>query len=170
LPAPIPTKTCPKCSHAKRITDFYKSSRIGGDGYDNVCKKCRAQYSKNWRQENVHINYNITKDHHQYMLEIRGERCPICGEKDEVPHIDHCHKTGKVRGLLCQRCNMALGFLRDNPRACLRAAVYLQSAGEPGFPCNLGTLDSLVMEAFANLTPRRRMRVGIRFKGPAAGH
>lgn len=165
MPAPLPTKRCSKCTEVKKLSEFYKSARASGDGHDGLCKGCRSNYSRNWRKENVHINYDLTQEQHEQMLETRGSRCPICGEIDESPYIDHCHKTGKVRGLLCQRCNTALGFLRDNPRACLRAAIYLQSAADPGFPCNLSTLNSLVDEAFAGLKPRRRSAVRFRFAG-----
>lgn len=59
-------------------------------------------------------------------MAAQGLLCPICATPNTLtPHVDHCHKTGKVRGILCHRCNIALGMLLDNPNACLRAAVYL---------------------------------------------
>lgn len=115
------------------------------------------------RRSNLRINYGITGDQYDQMLEQRGRLCPICGDPNDAPHVDHCHKTGKVRGLLCRRCNLALGMLKDNPKACLRAAIYLQSSLEPGFPCTLNTLNALVAEAFAALGPRKRRQLRRRF-------
>lgn len=118
------------------------------------------EYGKRWRRKNL---YGITTRQYENMLEQRGGKCPICGRPDAAPHIDHCHKTGKVRGLLCRRCNIALGMLLDNPHACLRAAVYLQSSTEPAFPSTLNTLNTIVADAFAALTPRRRRKERARF-------
>lgn len=61
------------------------------------------------------------------------KRCRICGKpltkvggtKDQVAHIDHDHETGKVRGLLCQECNIGLGKFRDNTEYLLSAISYL---------------------------------------------
>ena len=51
--------------------------------------------------------------------------CVICPEAPPV-HVDHCHKTGRVRGVLCFNCNAGLGLLRDNPDVMNRAADYLE--------------------------------------------
>lgn len=54
-------------------------------------------------------------------------RCAICREIERGQRlvIDHCHATGKLRGLLCPRCNSAIGLLQDRPSLCLKASVYL---------------------------------------------
>jgi hypothetical protein len=166
MPAPTPTKICTRCRENKPLEEFPRSpSKYAIHGRGWACKKCRAITAAAWRNKNLPLFYGISTEQYEQLLETRGTRCPICGDKNESPNIDHCHKTGKVRGLLCGRCNTALGMLRDNPRACLRAAIYLQSAGEPGFPCNLNTLNSLVDEAFAGLKPRRRSALRFRFAG-----
>ncbi|MFP3967298.1 endonuclease VII domain-containing protein [Actinomadura fulvescens] len=54
-----------------------------------------------------------------------GDRCPICWSAPAV-HVDHCHETGKVRGLLCPECNTGMGQLRDDPVTLRRAADYLE--------------------------------------------
>lgn len=48
-----------------------------------------------------------------------------CRRPNKTPHIDHCHETKKVRGLLCGRCNYLLGVAQDNPLVLARAALYL---------------------------------------------
>ena len=63
------------------------------------------------------------------LLYSSAERCQICGKKLTVLNraLDHDHKTRKVRGILCKPCNLALGYLRDNPRIAERAMLYLRS-------------------------------------------
>lgn len=58
-------------------------------------------------------------------LEQQGS-CKICGEFLKKPHIDHCHTTGKVRGLLCMRCNTGIGMLRESEEIMNRAISYLR--------------------------------------------
>ena len=63
------------------------------------------------------------------LLEKQKNLCAICGngEKTRALSIDHCHKTKKVRGLLCKKCNTAIGMLNDNPELVLSAYNYLQN-------------------------------------------
>ncbi|MEV7402864.1 endonuclease domain-containing protein [Streptomyces sp. NPDC091267] len=61
-------------------------------------------------------------------LELRARPCDICGTEPtpDTPHgVDHCHETGRVRGVLCRSCNLALGHFRDDPERVLKAARYL---------------------------------------------
>ena len=61
------------------------------------------------------------------MLEHQNECCLICNKNDEKALcVDHCHKTGKVRGLLCNKCNKALGLFNDNIELIKVAASYLE--------------------------------------------
>ena len=70
--------------------------------------------------------YGITlKDYRRLVREQRG-RCAICGLAPKKLFIDHCHKTGDVRGLLCAGCNSYLGRIKDSPRTLLKAIKYLQ--------------------------------------------
>lgn len=73
--------------------------------------------------------FGITKDDYAGMVVAQGSKCAICGTFHEYAAalaVDHCHSTGKVRGLLCRSCNTALGFLKDDV-ALLRAAIdYLE--------------------------------------------
>jgi hypothetical protein len=62
---------------------------------------------------------------------MRAQGCGICGKATEPGrwgnlHIDHCHKTGKVRGVLCSECNSAIGKLKDDPDLLRKAIVYLE--------------------------------------------
>ncbi|MFE5535310.1 endonuclease VII domain-containing protein [Streptomyces sp. NPDC056492] len=59
------------------------------------------------------------------MIADQGGLCCLCLRALAV-HVDHCHKTGRVRGVLCFNCNTGLGLLKDSPDRILRAAEYLE--------------------------------------------
>jgi hypothetical protein len=65
------------------------------------------------------------------MLAVQGGVCKICSrpprDKKKRLHVDHCHKTGKIRGLLCLHCNVMIGKAEDDPKRLERAAAYLTS-------------------------------------------
>ena len=56
--------------------------------------------------------YGLTIEEYEFMQEIIGPECPICG-KEKILYIDHNHNTGKVRGLLCNHCNLMLGKFEE---------------------------------------------------------
>lgn len=70
--------------------------------------------------------YGVTKEDFQRMLAEQNGVCAICREtSDKSLHIDHNHTTGKVRGLLCNGCNLAIGIMKDSPARLISAAQYL---------------------------------------------
>jgi Recombination endonuclease VII len=77
----------------------------------------------------IRKQYGITLDQYNQMLADQNHKCAICGNEDEVEGrklaIDHCHKTGKVRGLLCGKCNRGLGLFYDNLELLQNAISYL---------------------------------------------
>ena len=126
----IQTKQCTKCLHTKSLIDFPKNSK-GKYGRGQVCKKCSAEYADKYRQENYNKVYakkfNISEEEVQTLLEKHS--CEICGKAPKAVKrnsIDHCHITGKVRGLLCDDCNTALGKFKDNPTIIQSAIDYLK--------------------------------------------
>lgn len=70
--------------------------------------------------------YGITQDDFNQMWSDQGGKCAICHEAHEMLVTDHCHATGRVRGLLCRNCNFGLGHFRDDPASLLRAIEYLR--------------------------------------------
>jgi hypothetical protein len=64
------------------------------------------------------------------MLARQRGVCAICKRSDQTLCVDHCHATGKVRGLLCAKCNSTLGFCDDDPKRLLAAIAYLQASHE----------------------------------------
>lgn len=79
--------------------------------------------------------FDLTWDEYQAMLELQDHRCAICGLHETDTHgqgvtralaVDHCHESGRVRQLLCGRCNKALGLMQDNPQRLRDAARYIE--------------------------------------------
>ncbi|WP_437582725.1 endonuclease VII domain-containing protein [Paramicrobacterium sp. CJ85] len=68
--------------------------------------------------------YGITEEHHAAMLSAQDGKCPICDRSVPLV-IDHCHRTGKVRALLCDRCNRLLGVADDDRTLLARAIEFL---------------------------------------------
>lgn len=104
-------------------------------------------YGKKWRKENPERQavsqkkyrlkeYGLTVEEYEAMAERQHYRCLVCGEKRPLYRIDnkssnglcidHDHKTGKVRGLLCDTCNRGIGLLKDAPHVLRAAADYLE--------------------------------------------
>ncbi len=74
--------------------------------------------------------YGMTLNDYELMWSAQGEKCAVCGTM-EIPakgywHIDHCHETGKVRGILCHHCNVGLGHFRDDADRLRLAIAYLR--------------------------------------------
>lgn len=73
-------------------------------------------------------SYGISVEQYNYLLEEQNKVCWICNKNNSSKkslNIDHDHKTGQVRGLLCGKCNTALGLLQEDPHILLRAYEYL---------------------------------------------
>jgi len=106
-------------------------------GFRGECKTCRAdaaklKYNKNpdiYRVRSIKRLYNITLSTYNDLLKSQNDRCAICARTKEENNrylcVDHCHKTGKIRGLLCSRCNRALGLLKDSKDILNNAIDYI---------------------------------------------
>ena len=90
-----------------------------------------ASYAKNgdrWKDLRMVRRYGITLAQFRVMLEDQAFKCKICDKSiadGGSAVVDHCHKTGAVRGLLCRKCNSGIGMLEDNPKVMRRAADYV---------------------------------------------
>ena len=79
--------------------------------------------------------YGLTQTKYDKLLKSQDFGCAVCGEefhtktKRDNLAVDHCHQTGKVRGLLCNRCNYALGLVDDDSSILLKLASYLDTDG-----------------------------------------
>lgn len=124
-------KRCPICGETKVASEF-PSNRSQKDGLASYCKPCHNKKIKEIAQRlyGGHANflmmkrYGITLEEKARMIEAQGGLCLIC-EKKPAKHVDHCHETGKVRGILCFSCNRGLGKFEDDPSLMERAITYL---------------------------------------------
>ena len=129
------TKVCNKCKKEKYITlfNFRKKKENKRRG---TCKDCRNAQQKNWRDlnkkaiknYNLKLKFGINIDEYNELYNSQCSCCAIC--KSTKPlykyfNVDHCHITAEVRGLLCHRCNKALGLFKENINNLRHAIDYL---------------------------------------------
>ena len=134
LPRIAPTeKRCSRCGEVKPAETFAKSSRAR-DGLTGHCYPCKTADSRE-RNYRIRTKYGISNGDYLAMVEAQGGRCAICGEHPDPArqhaklYIDHCHDSGKVRGLLCHGCNVGIGWMQDQPERLDAAAAYLRERG-----------------------------------------
>lgn len=145
------TKKCTRCGVTKPRTEFYKASGKREGMVKPRCKACDSELARQWFAENkersketrhrwsLKNTYGITHEDYQRLLDEQGGVCAVCGEDEPNEHgrtgtkfrlaVDHCHDTGRVRGLLCQKCNRAIGLLRDDSGLLRKAIDYLERGG-----------------------------------------
>ena len=134
-------KTCKKCNTAKPLERFeYSYSSVNPENRRSVCKDCRngkrktydSRFGYGLRESILKRYYNMTPQDYLDMSNKQSNKCYICGEVNkfgpwrEKLVVDHCHKTGKVRKLLCDKCNKGLGQFNDNPELMEKAIKYLK--------------------------------------------
>lgn len=100
----------------------------------------RSETSRKWHAGNkervknrkLFERYGISSEKYEELLTAQSRKCAICGKDQSVLkqmlNVDHCHKTGKIRGLLCNTCNRGIGLLCDNAELCKKAFVYLETS------------------------------------------
>lgn len=140
-----PVKICTRCKTEHPATYFYKGM------YE--CKDCSRERHKKWRADNrerhnelcrnwhradpirsrtheLKKKFGITHDDYLKMLKDQGGKCLICGNESagDRAHfsVDHNHNTGKIRGLLCTKCNRGLGCFNDSLVLMRKAVRYLE--------------------------------------------
>jgi hypothetical protein len=78
------------------------------------------------KEARLRSTYGLTAEDFDAIAASQDYACAICEDSEAELVVDHCHATQKCRALLCNKCNLALGFLRDDPKLALRAAEYLK--------------------------------------------
>ena len=147
------TKACRKCGGIKPLREFSlsrKATETTNAVYRSDCKVCCSARAMQWFQDNpgrtsanrrkfnLAKNYGISLEEYNDLLRKQGSVCAICGQDEPSAHgrtgkqfrlaVDHCHDTGVVRGLLCQKCNRAVGLFGDDPILLRKAISYLLRA------------------------------------------
>lgn len=114
-------KFCRTCGEIKPHSAWHRNASAS-DGLATSCKPCRAVLM---RAIHLKRNYGITEAERDELIASQGGVCCISLSAPAV-HVDHCHETGRVRGVLCFSCNAALGQFKDRPDAIRRAAAYVE--------------------------------------------
>lgn len=127
---------CKGCEEMKDVDEFSKN-KVSSNGLHWYCKTCANQKDEPYKQHRIETGwqrrYGISLDEYQALFDKQGGVCAICGKPETRMHkgvvarlsVDHDHKTGKVRGLLCQPCNHGLGGFKDNLDLLSNAIDYL---------------------------------------------
>lgn len=151
-----PAKICNRCSEAKSEDSFYVDKRRHAPY--STCKTCWNTASKEWNKNNpdsrrrasrdsayrqrwkrIFRDYGITKEEYYALLEWQNGVCGICKKPEtkvsrsrglNMLAVDHCHRTGRVRGLLCARCNGVLGWVSDDTSLLRRMSEYINENDE----------------------------------------
>lgn len=144
-------KDCYGCKKNKFIQEFGmdNSKPDGKSIYCRVCNRGKCAKSRlkdkdkriTYRQENktkirkqsrdyiLRLRYGITEIEFNQQFEKQGKKCALCdSNKSDKKNfvVDHCHKTGKIRGILCSYCNRALGMFKDSKDNLIKAIKYIE--------------------------------------------
>ena len=140
-------KACADCGELKPLADYHRDARRP-DGRVRQCKPCRKvyrarwyaanragqiAYAREWKRRNRDriphylrkARHGLTRDQYEALVEEQAGRCAICPREGDL-RVDHDHETGRIRGLLCDRCNRGLGFFADEPERLRAAAAYVE--------------------------------------------
>ena len=118
--------TCKCCGDRKTPSEFRKRTEATHTGYRTSCKACERLGR---RDRYLMERYGIDHSEYEELVSESGG-CEICGSQGSPwLCVDHCHSTGKIRGILCNNCNTGVGLLGDTEEAVLRAVQYLKSRG-----------------------------------------
>lgn len=136
------TKICSHCGRELLLSEFYRRNKGSKSGRHSWCKKCSKIWVTKWRQKNperdAHIirrmKYGIEPEDFAALLRKQSGVCAICGQpetrilREKVCSlgVDHDHKTGKIRGLLCFRCNTVIGRVEENVGLLRQMIVYIK--------------------------------------------
>ena len=95
--------------------------------FNGLDASCRAVRSRRHRRALLRLRYGLTPEDYDALMRAQAGRCAACDrEFSGLPHIDHDHRTGTVRGLLCFNCNVMVGNGHDDPAVLRRGAAYLE--------------------------------------------
>jgi hypothetical protein len=139
-------KFCPRCREIKDIKTEFSTMKVRS-GIASHCKLCTTALAKSapsanperkrkyygkykTRQRDVYLKnkFGISLVQYNDMYQVQKGRCAVCRnkQKGKVLAVDHDHKTGRVRALLCSLCNFAVGAIKDSPELALKMAEYLR--------------------------------------------
>jgi len=139
-------KVCTTCREGKDLSEFWQKSNVRKDGTKGLrpsCKQCEikkklTKYHEGGGKEEqkkrsfraLMNSYGISEEIYEQERIKQNYKCLLCGADEKDQHygrlyVDHCHVTGKYRGLLCTLCNTGLGSFKDNVEVMQKAIEYL---------------------------------------------
>lgn len=134
-------KECTKCSKRRQLMKFFKD-KTKSDGLDSWCMYCRNRYkrlnrfkilkrrNKTARVDQLKCLYGMSQKDYDFLYKKQKGKCGICRQHSSsftrILCVDHSHRTGLVRGLLCFKCNAALGGFKDNRKLLNNAIQWLE--------------------------------------------
>lgn len=135
-------KKCGRCENIKPSAEFMTNKKVPS-GLSSWCRQCNRAHVKEWNEKNPEKRsegirrsklkraYGITPEEWEELFDSQGRVCAICmssksGFSPSNFHVDHCHTTNVVRGILCGKCNVGLGHFRDEIATLERAIEYLR--------------------------------------------
>lgn len=131
-------KQCSKCSRTLPVSAFGKKAG-DADLYRSSCRECLNEYRRQRQLVQSFAQYGITALEYQFLISSQNNCCAICGtdcpgftrnsKRRKTFAVDHCHKTGVLRGLLCNKCNLGLGNFNDDIERLEAAVAYLKRGG-----------------------------------------
>lgn len=130
-------KKCSKCKQEKELSMFNKNI-ARKDGKQHACKECEHEYGQKYsarvRDGQLKRRYGISSEEYEILLNKQKSKCAICKTESKKfkkgLFVDHDHKNGKIRGLLCVKCNSALGKFEDDIELLKEAIKYLDKNKE----------------------------------------
>lgn len=136
------SKRCNQCGVWRPLTDF-DPSRTGKYGRQAKCSNCRRLRRRNryalnpvkWSYKHIKATYGLSKAEFDQLLLSQNGRCAACDDlfgNTRHRHIDHCHTTGRIRGILCQSCNVSIGSMKEDIGRLRRLIAYLERQAEAG--------------------------------------
>jgi hypothetical protein len=138
-PIPVGTANRPRkyCSKSCAVTHRYFVARGGGPPLTGAQRSARCRAANpgaqtRWKRAHRLKQKGLTPELFDDMLKSQGGKCALCEHEHVAGHarkslvVDHCHRSGRLRGLLCHSCNRAIGLMRDDPARLRYAAEYLE--------------------------------------------
>ena len=116
------SKTCLACESEKKKLYFQKNK----PAYAARTKQWRKENPNKKREEHLRQLYGISVDDYEKMLAKQNGVCAVCKKPRKRLCVDHCHKTKKVRGLLCGSCNLAIGNAKEDIKILHKLIDYLR--------------------------------------------
>lgn len=145
------TRLCKKCKTEKLVAEF-PVSKVSIIHECRTCERIRRKanrdknlekyrsFARNYARKNYQrigknanlvSKYGLTLEQYNSLRDKQDYKCAICNKHEskftKALHVDHNHKTGKVRGLLCDSCNRAIGHFKEDPKAIASAIEYIRT-------------------------------------------